>query len=164
MFCSQQFHKATYQELCVWIHINIKSMQLQVQGTIAIYNWSLKQHSLCRVDPLLTVLPLFLPPSSVCLDGHILKFPQAQFVMQSCFSSHLKDVVFCMVMRPSLFQLLHCSLIPISFCSLRASSVMAEPWRAFQSKQLTSYSVRILKTDLHQFQVLSCYVLCKEFL
>lgn len=56
-----------------------------------------------------TILPLFSPPSSVCLGGHILKFPQARFVVQSRFSSHLKDIVLRMVMRPSLFQLLHCS-------------------------------------------------------
>ena len=47
---------------------------------------------------------------------------------------------------------------PISSCSLGARIVVAQPWRASQSKQLTYYSHGFLKTDLHLFQVLSCFV------
>lgn len=58
----------------------------------------------------------FSPPSSLCLGGHILKFPQDWFFKPSRFSSHLKDFVPRMVIRSSLFHLLSCSLLLPEAC------------------------------------------------
>lgn len=111
----------------VQIHINIKSVRLQVQGAIAIYIWSLKQHSLCRVDPpshcpapIVTTLFCMLgwsyfeiSPGPVC---HAVTF---LITSEGCCASHGNEALFV-----SAAALL--SVIPISFCSLKASAVMAE--------------------------------------
>lgn len=98
------FHSSTEPHIknCVCVDpVNIKLTYLQVSRPLHICGGLS-----AGLAHLPTVLLLFSP---FCLSGHILKFPQDQFVMQSRFSSHLKDAVLCMVMRPSLFQLLQCA-------------------------------------------------------
>lgn len=93
----------------------------------------------------------FSPLSSLCLGGHILKFPQDQFFMQSRFSSHLKDVVLRMVIRSSLFHLLNCSLLlPAAHSRLEAIAEMLERWRFSRSKQLhVNLLFFFFNADLH---------------
>lgn len=126
---------------------------------MAIYIWGLKQHSLSRVNPpfhrpapVLTTLFCMLgwsyfeiSPGPVC---HAVTF---LITSEGCCASHGNEALFV-----SAAALL--TVTPISSCGVRASVVMAEPLRASQSKQLTYYSLGVFKTDLHQLQVLSCYV------
>lgn len=121
---------------------------------MTIYIWSLKQHFLCRVNPpfyrpvpVLTTLFCMLrwsyfeiSPGPVC---HAVMF---LITSEGCCASHGNEALFV-----SAAALL--TVTPISSCGVRASAEMAEPLRTSQSKQLTYYSLGILKTDLHQLQV-----------
>lgn len=115
------------------------------RGPCSLFTCGAETSILCAVGPPSPILPLFSPPSSVCLGGHIWKFPQAQFVMQSRFSSHLKAGVLRMVTRPSLFRLLCTLSYSHRSCSQRAGAALAElggprrvnsspvPWLGFQN-------------------------------
>ena len=82
------FHSSTEPHIknCVCVDpVNIKLTYLQVSRPLHICGGLS-----AGLAHLPTVLLLFSP---FCLSGHILKFPQDQVVMQSRFSSHLKDAV-----------------------------------------------------------------------
>lgn len=148
----------------VQIPIHMKSVWFQVPGAITISIYGLNQLSLCQVSPPChrpapVLAPLFcmlgwsyfeISPGPVC---HSVTF---LITSEGCCAWHGNEALFV-----SAAALL--SVCPISSCSLGARIVVAQPWRASQSKQLTYYSRGFLKTDLHLFQVLSCFVYCVFF-
>lgn len=131
-------YKAMSQELCLCRSLFIWNLcDSRSQGpSMALYLWPKPAFSV----PSQPTLPPSCPcprPSSVCLGGHILKFPQAPFVIQSRFSSHLKGVVLGMAMRP-LFQRLLCSrCVPSALAVWGPGLWWPSPEWGSQSKQLT---------------------------
>lgn len=148
----------------VQIPIHMKSVWFQVPGAMTISIYGLNRLSLCQVGPPChrpapALAPLFcmlgwsyfeISPGPVC---HSVTF---LITSEGCCAWHGNEALFV-----SAAALL--SVCPISSCSLGARIVVAQPWRASQSKQLTYYSLGFLKTDLHLFQVLSCFVYCGWF-
>lgn len=132
--------------LCAYNHMCVYAQYLYVNVFKLIF-FAQKYYTLMLQFFWFSLLP------SLCLGGHILKFPQDQFFMQSRFSSHLKDVVLRMVIRSSLFHLLNRSLLlPAARSRLEAIAEMLEQWRFSRSKQLhvsLGFFVVFFHTDLH---------------